>query len=134
MAIEGRVARILTDEALVINRGSAHGVREGMRFVIYAELDEVTDPETGKSLGKLELVKARVVATHVQEGMTICTAEPERRAAEPEDPSQRTLSAEMVAASMSSTRRAKLNVEKGSISGLPRAAPIAVGDKVRSVE
>ena len=137
MAIEGRVARILTDESLVINRGSSHGVRAGMRFVVFAELDEVKDPETGGSLGRLELVKGRLVASHVQETMTTCVAE--REAAPPalgDDPSQHTLSAEMVAVSMISGRRAgaKLNVDRASVSGVPRAGPIAVGDKVRSTE
>ena len=76
MAIEGLVARILNDESVVINRGSAHGVKEGMRFAIFTELDEVKDPETGESIGKLELVKARVVAMHVQENMATAEAEP----------------------------------------------------------
>ena len=136
MAIEARVARILSDEGVVLNRGSAQGVREGMRFVVFTETDEVTDPETGASLGKLELVKARLVAAHVQEAMTICTAEPEATAFASEDPEHHTLSAEMIAVSMQAKRGApvKLNVNRSEVTGLPRAAPVAVGDRARSVD
>jgi len=135
MAIEGLVARILNDESIVINRGSAHGVREGMRFAIFTELEEVKDPETGASLGRLELVKARVVASHVQENMTTAEAEPPVGPASFEDPTQHTLSAEMIAVSLHSRgARGKLDVERSDVAGLPKAAPIAVGDRVRSVE
>jgi hypothetical protein len=136
MRIEGRVARILTDEGIVINRGSDHGVREGKRFVVFTELDEVEDPESGDSLGKLELVKARIVASHVQERMAVCTAEPPARPAEAEDPMHHTLSSEMVAVSMLAGRRepGKLPVDRSAATGLPRAGPISVGDRVRSVE
>ncbi|MHC4253312.1 MAG: hypothetical protein ACYS9X_29685 [Planctomycetota bacterium] len=135
MAIEGLIARILNDESVVINRGSAHGVKEGMRFAIFTELDEVKDPETGSSMGRLELVKARVVASHVQENMTICEAEPPVGPATFEDPTQHTLSAEMIAVSLHSRgARGKLKVERGQVAGLPKAGPIAVGDRARSVE
>ena len=134
MAIEGRVARILSDEGVVLNRGSSHGVREGTRFVIFTELDDVPDPETGGSLGKLELVKARVVATHVQEKMCICS--PEQAEARREDEGgEHTLSSEMIAVSMTSRRRqGRLDVDKRSIVGVPRAGPVAVGDRARAVE
>jgi hypothetical protein len=135
MAIEGLVARILNDESVVINRGSAHDVKEGMRFAIFTELEEIKDPETGTSMGKLELVKARVVAMHVQENMTICEAEPAAGPANFEDPTEHTLSAEMIAVSLhSSGGRGKLKVDHGQVAGLPEAGPITVGDHVRSVE
>lgn len=134
MAIEGRVARILGEQAIVVNRGSAHGVKEGVRFVVFSELDEIKDPETGGSLGKLEVVKARVVAAHVQENMTTCTSEPPEGPEAPEDPMTHTLSAEMIATSLSSRKRRKLPVDRAQMAGLPRVGPIAVGDRVRSVE
>jgi len=135
MPIEGLVARILNDEKVVINRGSAHGVKEGMRFAIFTELDDVKDPETGSPLGKLELVKARVVASHVQENMATVVAEPRVGPVSFEDPTQHTLSAEMIAVSLHSRgAREKLNVDRGQVSGLPEVGPIVVGDRVRSVE
>jgi hypothetical protein len=140
MAVTGQVARILSDESIVINRGSEHGVKPGDRFVVFAAGDEVTDPESGASLGRLEIVKARVAAAHVQENMTTCVAEPEAESLSFEDPTQHTLSAEMVAVSMSSGRglagrrkAGKMEVDRSAASGVPRAGPVAVGDRVRSV-
>jgi hypothetical protein len=136
MALEGSVARIVSEHELVINRGAADGVREGQRFVVFVALDEVTDPETGSSLGNLEIVKARLVALHVQERMTVCGPSRDTTASSEEDPTQRTLSAEMVAVSMSSSRRPgpTLNVDRSSMTGVPRVGPIAVGDRVRAID
>jgi len=134
MPIEGQVARILDDESIVVNRGSADGVREGMRFVVFAEHDEVTDPATGRSLGRIEIVKARVVAAHVQERMATLRAEAAAARAASEDPTQRTLSSEMVAVSMSERSQAKLNVDRSAMTGTPKAGPVTLGDRVRSVE
>ncbi|MDN3454610.1 hypothetical protein [Psychrobacter sp. APC 3350] len=56
---------------LVINRGSLDGVREGNTFVVYyVEPEDLIDPETQESLGKLEVVRGTGVATNVQEKMT----------------------------------------------------------------
>lgn len=134
MSVTGRVARILSDQSVVINRGSEHGVKTGDRFVIFAESDEVTDPESGESLGSLEIVKARVVAAHVQENMTTCVGEPDAEPVSFDDPTQHTLSAEMVAVSMLAGRRkaGKMQVDRSAASGVPQAGPVAVGDRVRS--
>ncbi len=140
MAVNGVVAQILSDEKIVVNRGSSHGVKPGDRFVVFAEGDEVADPETGASLGRLEVVKARVVAAHVQEKMSTCVAEPEEFVgpksplSSSDDPTQHTLSAEMVAVSMLSGRRkaGKMEVDRSAASGLPQTGPVKVGDLVRS--
>ena len=65
--IEGKVAKIIDVYTVVINRGSEHGVEEDMRFVIYEPGDEIKDPDTDKSLGKFEHVKAKVEVTNVSE-------------------------------------------------------------------
>ena len=71
--IEGRVARILNERELVINRGSEHGVVLGMPFAVLAkESVDVTDPETGESLGALDRPKVRVQVTEVRERFAIC--------------------------------------------------------------
>jgi len=135
MAIQGSVARILGSDALVINRGLQQGVREGMRFVVFVELDEVTDPEDGSSLGRLEVVKARVVATHVQEKMAVCGPLAETLA-ETENPLHHTLSSEMIAVSLAQRGQTggSLNVDRQAVAGVPQVGPIQVGDRVRSVE
>lgn len=61
-----RVAKIQNETTVVINRGADDGVKPGTRFLIYAVGEEVLDPETGESLGRLEIVKGTGRATHVQ--------------------------------------------------------------------
>lgn len=71
--IEGRVAQILNERELIINRGRKDGVTSGMRFAVLAVQPlEVTDPETGEPLGSVDRPKVRVMATHVQERLSIC--------------------------------------------------------------
>ena len=65
IGIEGRVAEIIDEYTVVINRGHEHGVEEDMRFVIYEPGEEIKDPDTGESLGKFEYVKAKVRVTDV---------------------------------------------------------------------
>ena len=66
--IEGKVAAIIDDTTLVLNVGSEQGVQEGMAFCHFClARGRIEDPDSGQSLGRWEAVKARVVATHVQE-------------------------------------------------------------------
>ena len=73
MPIEGTIAKIVDRSTVIINKGSKDGVKQGMKFVVFATVDEVTDPETGQPLGRWELVKAHIQALHVQEGMSVCS-------------------------------------------------------------
>jgi len=131
MAVEGQVARIIDETALIINRGAKDGVAQGMRFAVFVEVEDVVDPETKKSLGKWELVKSEVVAGHVQEHMTICAPAP-RPKAPAADPTY-TLSASMIEASLGAGAAEKMSVDHSQVSGRPAAGPIRVGDRVRSV-
>jgi len=70
-ALDIKVARVLDDYTVVLNKGGEHGIGSGQRFLIYALGDDVADPDTGESLGALEVVKGTGRATHVQE--KICT-------------------------------------------------------------
>ena len=65
--IEGKIAKIIDENTVVINRGLEHDVEEDMRFVIYEPGEEIKDPDTGDSLGKFEYVKAKVKVVNVQE-------------------------------------------------------------------
>jgi len=72
MALEGKVAKILGNNEVVINRGSSQGVRQGMLFEIFAaEGEEVWDPDTGETLGTVEDVKARAEVTEVKDRLAI---------------------------------------------------------------
>ena len=56
----------------VLNRGARHGVTLGRRFLIYTlDEGELTDPDSGEPLGRLERVKASGKVINVQERM--CT-------------------------------------------------------------
>ncbi len=134
--IEGKVAKIVDETTIVINRGSDSGVVEGMRFVIVAQGDEVPDPDTGRSLGAWEVVKGHLKATHVQPKIAVCAAASATPAVPQAAPgAARTLSGAMVDVSFPKHDAAvKLNVQSSDMSGKPNVGPIKVGDSVRSVE
>ena len=64
-----KVARVIDDYTLVINRGSENGAALGDRVLIYAIGEEIEDPDTGESLGALELVRGTGKVTHLQPKM-----------------------------------------------------------------
>jgi hypothetical protein len=68
--IQTKVAKVLNPTSVILAAGSDDGVKEGMEFVIYDLSETILDPETGEDLGKLELVKGRVYAVHVQDKLT----------------------------------------------------------------
>ncbi len=72
MAVEGKVAKILGNNEVVINRGRGDGVRQGMLFEIFApEGEEVWDPDTGETLGTVEDIKARAEVTEVKDRLSV---------------------------------------------------------------
>ncbi len=134
-SITGKVAAVIDATTLVLNVGSRQGVREGNLFAVIAAQQEIIDPDSGASLGPWEIVKARLVVTHVQEAM--CTARPPLLE---ETPASGTLSEMMVRHSFGqygdraeAGERQALDVVKGSVSGRPSVAPVAIGDGVRSI-
>jgi hypothetical protein len=53
--ITGKVAKIVSEDEVVINRGRSDGVEVGMVFAIKDDrLDDITDPDTGESLGSID--------------------------------------------------------------------------------
>lgn len=67
----GLVVRKIDEYQLVINRGYSDGVEQGDLFMVYyVEPEELIDPETNESLGKLEVVRGTGRAVHVQEKIT----------------------------------------------------------------
>jgi hypothetical protein len=64
---------------VVINRGAADGVKLGDRFLVFGEGPHIADPDTGRDLGQLELVRGRGQVVHVQDQMaTVRTIERRR--------------------------------------------------------
>ena len=65
--ITGQVALIEDDYTLVINRGAQSGVVVGMIFGVHSGTGQViTDPESGRELGRLGGEKLRVRVFEVQ--------------------------------------------------------------------
>jgi hypothetical protein len=66
-SVTGRVALVEDDYTLVINRGAEAGVALGMVFAVYSGPGRViTDPDTGRELGRLNREKLRVRVFDVQ--------------------------------------------------------------------
>jgi len=62
------VVKVVNPWRVVINRGSAHRVKIGQRFLIYSITSEaIIDPKTGESLGFLENPKGTGKVINVQE-------------------------------------------------------------------
>ena len=76
--LEGKVIKVVNDIRIVINKGSENGVCMSDRFLIYRLGEELFDPETGESLGVLELVCGEGKPEHIQEKMTILISSRER--------------------------------------------------------
>jgi len=65
-----KVAHVLDEYKVVINRGSDQGVKIGDTYLVYTIGPDIIDPETKESLGPLEIVRGRTVVRHVQEKLS----------------------------------------------------------------
>lgn len=66
-----RVARVIDDYTVILNKGAADGVQRNDKFLIYGVGEDIIDPETGENLGALETVRGTVRVQHLQE--RVCT-------------------------------------------------------------
>lgn len=66
-----KVAKVINQHNLVINKGLSDNIRIGQRFLVYTIGESIFDPETKEDLGQLEIVKGTGVAIHVQDKITI---------------------------------------------------------------
>lgn len=64
-----KLAKIIDDYTVVVNKGSKDSVKTSQRFLVYEIGEEIYDPDTKASLGRLEIVKGTGRVTHVQENM-----------------------------------------------------------------
>lgn len=62
-----KVARIVDDFTVVINAGTVDGISQGNVVMVYDIDGTVKDPDTGETLGELEIVKGTGVVTNAQE-------------------------------------------------------------------
>lgn len=76
--IRGKVAQVLSSRDFALNVGSANGVVVGMDFDVIDQA-EIKDPDTEELLGLIELSKARVRVTDVQDRLAVATTYRETR-------------------------------------------------------
>lgn len=127
MAVYGKVLRIFDETALLVNLGSGDGIKRGDLLVVVEKGEEIKDPESGKSLGLLELTKARLVAADVQEHLSVLKTEPGIGGRE-----SLPLSTQMVQHSVKGAGALdRMSVAPGEMSGIPAASPVRTGDLVR---
>src|SRR5262245_22245764 len=70
--IRGSVAKLVTSDELVINRGRSQGISVGMVFeVLDPATENVIDPETGEDLGSIRRVKAKVRVYKVEAKLSL---------------------------------------------------------------
>lgn len=71
---DGKVVSIVDGTTVVVNLGSDHGIKLGQTFLIFGLGPMITDPDTGESLGELELVRGRAEVKHIQPRMSTLTS------------------------------------------------------------
>ena len=70
--VRGKVARVLNEREVAINRGSNDGVEIGMKFnILDPESQEIRDPDTNEALGFIERPKSRVRVTQVHDRVSV---------------------------------------------------------------
>ena len=76
---EIRVAQVLSGTRAVLNVGTADGIKDSAKFLVYSiGKEDIVAPVTGNSLGKLEYVRGSGHVIHLQE--KLCTIETFRKA------------------------------------------------------
>ena len=121
--VTGRIVRGLDDDRWVLNTGLEAGVKGDDRFVVFELGEEIADPETGESLGALELVKGHLRVVHVQSRMATAQIESKEKAAAPKQP-------QVLSAILARTATGAPSKPEG---GRPSSVEPQVGDRVRRV-
>ena len=120
-----KIVKIIDEYAVVVNAGSNSFIKENDTLEVYQPGQEVTDPETGESLGTLDFVKAKLRVTDVFPKMCVCeNRERERK------------SFITIAQNFTYEEKLPLNVQTTDISGGYEGIDkkIKVGDLVRKVD
>ena len=70
--IRGKVARVLNEREIAINRGLNDGVEVGMKFnILEPGSQEIRDPDTGEALGYVDRVKLPVRVTGAHDRLAV---------------------------------------------------------------
>lgn len=123
--ITGKIAEILSEYSVVINRGSSHGVAANMKFVIYTDGPEIKDPDNPqKILGRLEIPKGRIKIVHVQPNFSV---------GESDTKSSVSLANVTFTGLLGAEQTTPLKVDKERLEKSGVAEPVRIGDKVREL-
>ncbi len=117
-----KIVKIISEYKVVVNAGSNSYINEGDTLEVFQPGQEVTDPDTGESLGTLDFVKAKLRVVDVFPKMCVC----ENRDSEKK-------SIITIAQSFTYEEKLPLNVQTTDISGGYEGIDkkIKVGDLVR---
>lgn len=66
-----KVIKVIDNKTLVINAGFKKNIIDNYEFLVYEIGEELFDPDTNESLGKLEIIKGTAKPIHIQENMAI---------------------------------------------------------------
>ena len=67
-----KIAKIIDEYKVVVNAGSNDFIKENDTLEVYEPGQEVTDPDTGESLGTLDFVKGKLRVVDVFPKMCVC--------------------------------------------------------------
>lgn len=71
--IKGKVAQVISERDVAINRGRSAGVEIGMIFqIMNPEPEEIQDPDTGEVLGIVDVMKVEVEVIELQDNLAVC--------------------------------------------------------------
>lgn len=71
--IRGKIARVLNSREVALNVGDNKGVEVGMFFDVLSHGEDIVDPDTGESLGSLDLPKTRVRVVSVYDRLALAS-------------------------------------------------------------
>ena len=135
--VKGKIIKILSDKALVVNVGTKNGIKVNDILHIIHKGEEITDLDGNESLGLLEYVKAAVRVSHVQETMSTCVPLSVSKETSVSSSLYRTVSSDMARIAMEKSPYSEssdtFDVKHSDISGMPQIPPVGVGDEVVAV-
>lgn len=68
---EPKVAKILDEYNLVLNKGKDDNIEIGQKYLVYQQTEEIIDPDTGKILECLFVPKGKGIIIRVQDKISI---------------------------------------------------------------
>lgn len=123
-----KVIKILSESEILIDYGINDGAKIGKKVRVYSTGEEITDPDTGLSLGTLDRIKVDLEIYQVYEKFSIC------RNIQREKVNILTpFAANFINESISYE---KIDVNKSEISpvNIPETSPVCIGDLVKIID